>query len=91
MPGVAKAGSAHGKVHMHNGHITCACSMQMYIAILVIRIMLYGSDWMMVSRLENRRSFVRDFNKVFDLNNLGEHREAFFGGNAIRLLELDKD
>lgn len=53
--------------------------------------MLYGSDWMMVSRLKNRRSFVRDFNKVFDLNNLGEHREAFFGGNAIRLLELDKD
>lgn len=51
---------------------------------------LYGSDWMMVSRLEERRSFVRDFNKVFDLNDLHEHREGFFGGNAIRLLDIPR-
>jgi len=47
--------------------------------------MLYGSDWMMVSRIDKQRQFVEAFEKVFT-DDLLVYRDQFFAGNARKLL-----
>lgn len=56
--------------------------------------LLFGTDWMMVARLADRRDFVPDFVQVFDQLALPEAereaaKRAFFGGNAARLLGME--
>lgn len=55
---------------------------------------VYGSDWMMVSRLAKQRDFIMEFNKVFTegryKDELKKYRNDFFAGNARLVLFNEK-
>lgn len=53
--------------------------------------LMYGSDWHMLYRYKNHDNYYKMFRQKMDNMCLNEQeKEAFFGGNALRFLGLDK-
>jgi predicted TIM-barrel fold metal-dependent hydrolase len=52
--------------------------------------MMYGSDWHMPSMIDDTDDYLRFFQHLFAEPVLSQDRDAFFAGNALRFMALDK-
>jgi predicted TIM-barrel fold metal-dependent hydrolase len=52
------------------------------------RKLMYGTDWHMIARLDNHKSYFDTFREAFDDARLRAHAQLFFYGNAVRYLNI---
>jgi len=52
--------------------------------------LIYGTDWHMISKLEEPGKYLASFREVFDAPTLSPWADSFFAGNASRFLGLER-